>query len=165
VLNNPHKLWNWEEICWNPNLTWNDVKNNPNKPWNWDTLSYHPDITWDIIQENPKYPWNFVYICRNPNISLEIIQANSDKLNDYYMISCNPSVSWEMLKVLVIKSKDKNLNFDYLSLNFDLYKIAPHVIRRYFAAKSILRYWKNAICNPEYAICKKRLLREFSELL
>jgi hypothetical protein len=37
------------------------------------------------------------------------------------------------------------------------------LIYKYFAAKKIWRYWFHANTNPEYLICRKRLVREFSE--
>jgi|LauGreSuBDMM15SN_2_FD.fasta_scaffold136666_2 hypothetical protein len=37
------------------------------------------------------------------------------------------------------------------------------VARRIFAARCIQRRWKECISNPEYTVCRQRLLREWSE--
>lgn len=40
-----------------------------------------------------------------------------------------------------------------------------HAVRRRVAARRILRCWRIALSDPKYALCRARLLREFSELL
>jgi hypothetical protein len=37
-------------------------------------------------------------------------------------------------------------------------------IKEYFAKKVIWKYWFQAITNPEYKLCRKRLTREFNAL-
>jgi hypothetical protein len=39
------------------------------------------------------------------------------------------------------------------------------IIKRHRAAKAIQRHWRHNIANPCYTICKKRLLREFNEIV
>jgi len=41
----------------------------------------------------------------------------------------------------------------------------PFKAKKERAASKIQKAWKNAICNPEYSLCKNRLLKEFSSLL
>ena len=36
---------------------------------------------------------------------------------------------------------------------------------RHRAAKAIQKHWRHGIANPCYAICKRRLLREFNEIM
>jgi len=49
----PDKSWDWYELSWNPNITWEMVCSNPDKPWNWCYLSKHPNITWEVVCSNP----------------------------------------------------------------------------------------------------------------
>jgi hypothetical protein len=39
------------------------------------------------------------------------------------------------------------------------------IIKRHRAAKAVQRHWRHVVANPCYAICKQRLLREFSEIV
>jgi hypothetical protein len=71
---------------------------------------------------------------------------------------------WHFDDINIIMDEIIENNWNYLKRNPNQFKIYAVEIRKYFAAKFIQRKWRNAICNPEYAICKKRLLREFSEL-
>jgi hypothetical protein len=60
---------------------------------------------------------------------------------------------------------DKPWNWHCISQNSNIFQIdIPKVVREYFAQKTIAKYWQNAICNPEYTICKKRLQKEFDDL-
>ena len=106
----------------------------------WDYISCNPSITWDIIQQNPDKPWNWFYISYNPNITWEIIQQNPDKAWDWF----------------------------YVSTNKGLFKLPQaklvECIRQHIAAKSIARHWKVCNSNPEYLVCRKRLLCEFKSL-
>ena len=121
----------------------------------------NPNITWDIIQTNPDKPWYWYGISQNPNINWEIIQANPDKPWDWYYISKNLNITWEIIQ----DNPDKPWNWNLLCQNPNLFKIdIPKVVREYFAKKTIVKYWRNAISNPEYTICKKRLQKEFDEL-
>jgi hypothetical protein len=76
-------------------------------------------------------------------------------------MSENPNITWDIIQA----NPDFPWDWDCISQNPNLFKInTPKVIREYFAQKTIAKYWRNAICNPEYTICKKRLQKEFNEL-
>ena len=80
---------------------------------------------------------------------------------DWKYISSNPNITWDIVK--------NNLNYpwrwDYISQNSNLFKInILKVVRECFAQKTIVKYWRIAISNPEYTICKKRLQEEFKEI-
>jgi hypothetical protein len=108
---------------------------------------YIKQYKFDYIQNVFKMKYKLGYSCvkRNPNIIWDIIQANLDNPNMSIRISENPGIT--------------------IGCNTNLFKIdTPKVIREYFAKKTIIKHWRNAICNPEYKICKKRLQKEFNEL-
>ena len=44
------KLWNWNAISRNPNITMDIIEKYPDKPWNWD-IYHNPNITMDIIDK------------------------------------------------------------------------------------------------------------------
>jgi hypothetical protein len=40
-----------------------------------------------------------------------------------------------------------------------------HALVRLSAARCIQRAWRRAVCDPQYAVCQRRLVRELDELL
>jgi hypothetical protein len=82
-----------------------------------------------------------------------------DKFADWLYISLNPNITLKNIEA----NLDKPWNWSCLSLNPNLFALDLKVIREHFAAKLIQRKWRNAISNPNYAICKKRLLKEYKE--
>ena len=129
--------WKWTSLSYNPNITWDIVEKNMDQPWIWSKLSSHPNITWEIIQANPDRSWNLNCVSLNRNITWDVVQANPDTPWDWACLSRNPS----------------------------LFKIdMPRVLREYFAQRTIAKHWRTAIGNPEYSVCRKRLMKEYGEL-
>jgi hypothetical protein len=97
IQNNPTKNWNWDDICRNPNLTWEivseNLKSSEPKPWVWWCLSINPSITMDIIRNNPDKSWDWKYVSKNPNLTLDFLTDNLDKDWDWYSVSSNPGIS------------------------------------------------------------------------
>ena len=131
----------WGGISSHPSITWDIIQQNPDKPWNWRGISQNPNITWNIIQQNPDKPWDWRGISRNPNISWEIIQQNPDKPWSWFCSSYNKAL-FKLPQAKIVEC-----------------------IRQHIAAKSIARHWKVCNSNPEYLVCRKRLLHEFKSLL
>ncbi len=82
IKNLPDDSWCFQELSYNPGITWDMVQANPNKKWNYWNLSENPSITWEIVQANPDKQWNYRNLLRNPNITPKIINANRDKFVD-----------------------------------------------------------------------------------
>lgn len=100
----PNVNWDWYELSYNPNITFDFVKENLNKKWNWTRLSSNPSITQEDIQSNPDMAWEWQGIAENPNITLEFIKENIDRLtqadecNEWRGISSNPNITIEFIK-------------------------------------------------------------------
>ncbi len=107
----------------------------------WGTLSDNPNITWENIQQNTDKPWNWRSISQNPNITLENILQHPDKPWSWFCLSYNKGL-FKLPQAKLVEC-----------------------IRQYTAAKSIARHWKVCNSNPEYLVCRKRLLHEFKSLL
>ena len=107
-----NKGWDWDDLSYNPAVTWDIVRNNSDIPWDWIAISHNPNITWEIIMENPTRPWEWEYISGNPNITVDIIENNPDKPWDWNVIWCNPNITLEFIE----KNKEK-INFEQLSHN------------------------------------------------
>ena len=136
----PDKPWDWYYLSGNPSITLDIVQQNPDKPWDWSSLSINPNITWNIVQQYPDKPWNWYMLSSNPNITLDIVQQNQDNPWDWYCLSSNPNI---------FKLSDEN--------------IITH-IRHYIASNRIKRFWKTCNSDPNYSVCRKRLLREYNSL-
>jgi hypothetical protein len=135
VLKNLDKNWDWYWLSTNPNITWDIVKANLDKPWDWYGLSTNPNITWDIVISNPDKPWNWRGLSSNPNITMDIIEANPDKPWNWYGLSNNPF------------TKEKEMFME-------------RKMQEHNAAFKIQTYWRRANYNPQYELCKRRLIRE-----
>jgi hypothetical protein len=61
---------------------------------------------------------------------------------NWHLLSQNPSI-------LTVRSTD----MDYVE-----------AVYKHLAAKRIQRKWRHVISNPEYAVCRRRLMREFHVL-
>ncbi len=126
-------------MSYNPNIKWDIIKNNLDKPWDWRGLSYNPNITWDIVQENLDKHWSWCSLSMNPNITWKNVKSNLDKPWDWYALSQNTNI--------------------LLSTN-DIFA----VVKQYHSVLVIQKVWRQVISNPEYMICKRRLLHEYNSM-
>ncbi len=120
----------------NPNLTWDFVKNNTNKPWDYQQLSSNPTITWEIVKNNLDKPWDYSQLSLNQKITWDIVQEN-------------PQVEW---------------NWGLLCANPSIFKLTDQDVKFVSSVRYIQKMWREALYNPKYAICRKRILKEFIEL-
>ena len=77
----PDKLWNWQWLSENPNITMDFVERHLDKPWNWNWLSENQHITMDFIERHPDNPWNWEWLSENPNITIGFIERHLDNIN------------------------------------------------------------------------------------
>jgi hypothetical protein len=98
-------------------------------------------MPWDIIKDNPDQPWDWRSVSENPNISWDIVTAHLDKPWNFENLASNPGI-------LEIPRNDIILG-----------------VRQYFAIQKIFKAWFKCNTNPEYLVCRKRLLREYNENL
>ena len=104
----------------------------------WFALSQNPNITFEFVKENMDKPWDWSALSRNPNITVDIVKDNPDK-------------PWNL--------SDLNENPNILLSIDDLVTI----VKRDHFASVIQRVWRKAISDPSHLVCKRRLLREYSE--
>ena len=87
--------------------------------------------------ENAK--WNWRWLSSNKIITWEIVKDNMDKSWDWIGLSRNENV---------LLSLDEKMT----------------IVRRHRAASVIQRVWRMVVSNPNYLVCKKRLMYEFTSL-
>ena len=164
VIKTQH-IWNAgnKEMFWmyhvssNPHVTIDLIKKMPNVEWNWNILSIYIDLK-DIIA-NPQLPWDtgsfswnrgltLDYVISNKNINWVWSAVSGHAQFDYGEFSQHRKFKWNELS--------KNKWFLHVS-DQELEQAA----KRVFSANKIKRQFKEAISNPEYKLCKRRLMHEF----
>jgi hypothetical protein len=116
------------------------VQANPDKPWDWRGLSRNTNISWDIVKAHPDKPWDWERLSINPDITFDFVHANPEK-------------PWKWRSI----STHRNMLLSSMDI--------CDIIKRHRAAKAIQRHWRHSITNPCYMVCKRRLLREFNEIM
>ena len=92
---------------------------------------------------NLKSELDWKILCRNPYIDVS-------KFNNHEIISIKPYIK-EM--------------FDHRIFNFKFWIFQNRLWELEYFTRTIQKYWKRAIADPKYKLCKLRLEREFAELL
>ena len=110
-----------------------------NSKWDWHCLSKNKHITWEIVKNNITGPWDWCSFCTNKNITWDIVKKNIDRPWDWIGLSRNENV---------LLSLDEKMN----------------IVRMHRAASVIQGVWRMVVSNPNYLVCKKRLLREYASL-
>jgi hypothetical protein len=128
VLHNLDKPWDWHQLAFNPNITWQNIIDNldhfntnniwrkisiqkevtkdllcKNLPWNYRELLYNKSLTCDMISELPDLPWDWYIMDLKPNLTLEFIQKHIDKPWNFESLTHNIVITAEF----VLKNKDK----------------------------------------------------------
>ena len=114
------------------------IEENPNLIKSWRLLSTNSNITMDIVKKNPDKPWCWIGLTENENMTWDIIQEN-------------PNGNW---------------NYQYLSRkSFSKEKqiFMQKKYREHMAAFKIQMYWRRANYNPDYKLCKQRLIKQCNE--
>jgi hypothetical protein len=130
-----HMNWLWENAI--PyTLLWETVADYPEN-WSWNVISKIPNVPLEFIQNNLDKPWDLKILSTNTNVTWAFVHDNQEKEWDWKALSGNPGI---------LELTDANKIY----ANKVLY---------------IQRKWRVAISDPNYDICKRRILRECKELL
>ena len=153
--------WNWAMLSINKNITWEIVKENINRPWDWFRLSRNKNITWEFVKGNMDKPWDWHGLSRNENITWEIVKENTTLPWNWYELSCNEHSTWEIVK----ENMDSPWDWSELSKNRDMLLSLDdkkNIVLEHHSASVIQRVWRIVVSNPNYLVCKKRLLYEYT---
>lgn len=133
--------------------SWDCVKNNPELPW----LYYHviPDVQSqediDFIMNNNPEGWNWSEL--SLKVPVEFILKNKKLTWHWSNVSANKTLTWNH----VIENPD--VPWDYSCVPAET--LDEILARKWLAASKIKRYFKRAISDPTYELCRNRLLREW----
>ena len=107
----PDKLWAYNDLSKNPNLSLDFVIQNPNKLWNWNFISKNSAVSMEdissiaVIRKSRTNfltllfgdifyePWNWNSVSANTNLTIDYVQRRSDKPWNWKAISANPGIS------------------------------------------------------------------------
>ncbi len=172
LKDNADKPWNYGYLSQNDHITWDIVKHFPGKPWDYSKLSSNRNITWEIIQDNPNLPWDFGAFCSNRNLTCDIVKNNPNLPWDYSRLSSNQNLTWDFVEGSQGSHGSQGSqgspnivwNWSYLSTNPSIFKLTDQDVKFLSSVRYIQDMWRNALYNPKYTICRKRIMREFNEL-
>ena len=133
VVNNLDiNYWNFDELSFHPNLSFNFVFG-----WDWYFLSRHPKLSFDIIQDyfnlnyydrvNSKQKWEMKGLSENPNLTIDFIIKNITEDWNWQMISIN-DMNISKKKYLINKVTKQYRKIIY---NLPLIKDVQRVILNY----------------------------------
>ena len=71
----------------------------PDKPWDYAELSYNPNITWDIVKNNPDKPWNYFDLSQNDFEKHDHIQRRHNIINAKYYLQ--PIIIKDIIFIIV----------------------------------------------------------------
>ena len=189
VMKYPLFNWNWRILT--ENISLNDIMENPDHPWDFASMNIKPitvehipffrmfktripqwkwhhharNLQWSALRESLDLPWIWeiahVKIDNFKDDDIWIVQLLSDLCDWIYLtinvpihiINAYPRLPWRR---------------DYLQWNKTNWNtpIQPieKCIREWVAANTIKRYWKRAISDPSFKVCKQRIESEFKDL-
>jgi hypothetical protein len=172
----------FHKISYNKNITAADIRKHPDEDWNYQPLSeFIDDIP--FVFENPRHNWDLwrVFV-RNKHMTKELAVAYQDKIgpSGLFFYSANPVCTCKEVndfittydgykKVSLFLYSNHTHGCKKFSENFfkkpDFLEPSFEEIREYFAKKKIIRLITEVHVNPMYMWCKRRLLREHTQLL
>ena len=144
---------NWADFS--NTVKWEVFRKNLDLPWvyyriQWDHTFVESDL--NIIRTIGVDKWNWESLSRN--VPLRFIKRNIDLPWIGSFVSQNPTLAYHHLSKL-------NLEWDYSHAPTEHFTF---LILDWHSANVIKWAWKKAISNPEYKMCRDRLLKESKEL-
>jgi hypothetical protein len=148
----------WYHISKNEGIEMEDIENNPTLPWNYQQVLFNPNLTFEFFQQNlhhfvekpmdlflqtcsftseqilslkryrlreddmndiPMY-WNLYDYSKNPNVTMELLHQKRDKKFDWFELSKNKSITMEMIDENLDSEMPFSWNFEGISMNPNL---------------------------------------------
>jgi hypothetical protein len=156
----------WPALTRHQHITFDDIVNNKHLPWSWSCISQNPNILIQNVLDHPELPWNWSWLVHNnKHFTLDIISEYCPKDCEFSFGFYPNQPTFEFIEKHL---KEYPWSFYRLCASASLLEVADYdyneYIMKHFAARRIQRICKMAFSNPEFSICRKRLLREFSYL-
>lgn len=160
----------------NPNITMADLEAYPLDNWNYGFLSKtFKEVEYAL--KTPCFNWSKESLfCDNPHMTAELVQKYEHVDERVWQwFSYNPVANFNEVcnhksNFVNIKGCSEEIADYFATRTYSMFRLkgalipSTQEIRAYFAKKKIIRILVEAVSNPTYAQCRKRLLREHSKL-
>jgi hypothetical protein len=147
----------YDEAAWidhSRRVRWKLAKTCPDLPWQYELIK--PDIkdqtdikVLEDIRENVDWP------SLSKTVDTKLILANKHLPWFWNTVSMNPTLTFEQ----VVDNPDIKWFYSRVPDETFTHRLA----RKWMACFKIQRSWKRSVSNPEYSICRNRLLKEWGE--
>ena len=157
----------------NPNLIFSQhVLSQPEIAWDTLAITAHRNTTLADIEGNPAFAWCSVGLCHNPNLTMDFIERHWSNFQWHWdivsradnrvtysdIMRTRGAIPW---KQAIVLARPSLLHVDTCTPDPDVLQAA----RRHVAARRIQRAFRQAMGNPSYTMCRRRLMWEFEEEL
>lgn len=154
----------WNTISMNKNVTFEILNKYLEyiSKWDWKFLSQVMNI--NDIKVNSELPWDIRSISWNPSLTLQYVLSQENA--DWFWEAVSHNAKFDMMDIEISQVP---WVWEYLSLNTSFLDISDYELdntsKKLIAVHRIKRRFREAICNPLYSLCRKRLLCEISNLI
>jgi hypothetical protein len=137
----------------------------------WTEVSRTAD--WALVCKFPDLPWDWYHVMpegfEERDIELlegkEVNWKNFSWLVPFSVIVAHPELPWRaewvsMNETLTFNDLPGPFNWDW---SFVPCEPVPDIVRKWIAASTIKRQFRESISNPDYLMCRNRVLREYHE--
>ena len=171
IIENLDFPWDFAGVSKNPNIIFSQhVLTRSELQWSNNWISSHKNTTLDDVENNlSTFKWCILGLSSNPNLTLQFVLKHkhlawhwpcicitNNKITYHDIISTINTIPWLWIYVQTRPS--------LLHINISQDPDALYEVRRHLAAFRIQLAFRQAISNPKYAMCRKRLLSEFQML-
>lgn len=133
-----------------------DIINNPDIPWNYRQISYDPDLTFNNIKNNLDIPWNIEKLTEHNNLRLCDLKLLNIDIIDYRDFMTNENISFNFINFNL-----QYISFEHLSynqFNYDRRLNLTNKIKKNYKIKKLKLIYKLAnkyLINDLVNIAKK----------
>lgn len=145
----------FDDECWmdfTEHAEWETIRKNADLPWSWSEIEpdeMHPEDIQILRDHASVINWKKMSLL----VPYQIIKRNLDLPWNADWVSMNETLEWHDI--------DDTFDWDYAFVPCEPKEV---LIRRWTAANLIKRRFKVAISDPDYWLCRRRILREGHEL-
>ena len=173
----PYQNLPWQYDYFSDRVDYKTAIEHDDKPWRWEVIIKNNELEeLSIMKDKLLILFNSNYnrksctfISCNKTIKLDDIK--NYKLDWDYddLATYIKNISFNDINDNIIKNNLKNKDYwKYISKNQNIFKINStdydyiEYVNKYLAGKRIWWYWFRCITNPDYLICRNRLIKEFN---
>jgi hypothetical protein len=158
----PEFPWNWNKYALNPNFNIENVPENCLKELSWNQLSRNLDICSKDQLNKYSFYINWGEMTKNPHITMDFVFNHPEFPWWYDDLPLNPNCTFAVLmKYPAERIIDNLYRICKSSLKVDKANFINTQYKRHLAAYRIQQHWHLVRSDPNYALCRKKLERDF----